>query len=206
MKLCWGKAPKRSETMKKIVAMMGVVAIVGCIALCLVACTVTVGVTINSFTADEAATVVWETLFVEGTDWNEMFFDYDVDPKTYDEGTAPKRFGGIRLQLDGAVVGGYEFGCVQFYITADQDVEGYFDMTYQAETYIVECLKHYDYSLKAGEKTLMTIVFENNFIAKKKEGEFRIHFGQNANQHSDAFIYAVNTQYSISNFEFGLNE
>lgn len=194
--------------MKKITIITLIVAILTVSIFTFAGCNLGGEVELKSFKASEAFREVWENVHREPVN----SLDYDLiqstDPGDYDTGTTESRYNTIKFFFKSNMAG-KEIAVLQFNITADADAAGHFTVSYNCGDTHVEC-GVFDYALTAGEKTLITLDFTQNFIVGSLQGSGKnsltLWFSNDNRNTSDAWLTWANVKYSISDLEIALNE
>lgn len=165
---------------------------------------------VKSFTAAEAFREIWEN--VHRTPVNTLDYDLNkgISPQTYVDGSDPSKLTDFTCFFNNNMAG-KEIACVQFYMTADADVEGTLYFRYHRDGFndYTAC-GEFPYSLIANEKTLLTFNFTNNFVVvnslDSNNNKLLVGFKTDLRSGTDAWLEWASTSYSISEFEIGLNE
>lgn len=201
--------------MKKRIFTMIVVAVVLLISvfsLCACGGGVTGEVEIKSFKAEEA--IDWFAVRVfDEKEGGTTHWEYEKNPFeaiALTNGTDFLRTRSWDFYLKKTELSGYEFAVLQFDIVADRDVEGQILLHYYGEAgdYSMDCKKDFVYALKANVKQTLTIVFDENFIVSRSHEDVMLNmtFLSGKQRDSIADVAWTQAQYSISNWELGVNE
>lgn len=195
--------------MKKITIITLIVAILTVSIFTFAGCIGGVEAKVKSFTAAEAFREIWEN--VHRTPVNRLDYDLNkgISPQTYVDGSDPAKLEGSRCYFNRNMAG-KEMACVQFYLTADADVEGELKFVYIGSFGNHTSCGLCPFSLVANERKLISFNFTNNFEVERtqKTGSnyLSMIFETELREWSDAWLEWASVSYSISEFEIGLNE
>ncbi|HAE88870.1 MAG TPA: hypothetical protein DCG79_03255 [Clostridiales bacterium] len=195
--------------MKKITIITLIVAILTVSIFSFAGCIGGVEAKVKSFTAAEAFKEIWE--HVHRTPVNDLDYDLNknISPQSYVDGSDPAKLESCQCYFNNSMAG-KEMAWIQFFITADADVEGSFRFRYNGSNGNYTLCGECPYSLSANEKTLISFNFSNNFVVERtlESGTNKLYiiFDTELREGTDAWLEWANTSYSFSEFEIGLNE